>query len=50
MRKSKDWLARNQSNVSMSTRGLVAVSQLYKNPTQRVGLEQSGPHHHLIEN
>jgi hypothetical protein len=28
----------------------VAVSQLYKNPTQRVGLEQSGPHHHLIEN
>jgi hypothetical protein len=22
---------------------------LYKNPTQRVGLEQSGPHDHLIE-
>jgi hypothetical protein len=21
-----------------------------KNPTQRVDLEQSGPHHHLIEN
>jgi hypothetical protein len=21
-----------------------------ENPTQRVGLEQSGPHHHLIEN
>jgi len=40
-RKSKDWLARNQNNVSewgdMSTR-------------RRVGLVQSGPHHHhLIE-
>jgi hypothetical protein len=23
---------------------------LKKNPTQRVGLEQSGPHHHLIDN
>jgi hypothetical protein len=22
----------------------------YANPTQRVGLVQSGPHHHLIEN
>ena len=22
----------------------------YKNPTKRVGLAQSGPHHHLIEN
>ena len=28
----------------------VSVSYHYKNPTQRVGLEQSGPHHHLIEN
>ena len=41
-RKSKDWLARNQNNVSgwsdISTRG------------QRVGLEQSGPHNHLIDN
>jgi hypothetical protein len=49
--KSKDWLARNQNNVSewssMSTRGLLFR---HKNPTQRVGLEQSGPHHHLIEN
>jgi len=26
------------------------MSQHYKNPTQRIGLEQSGPHHHLIEN
>ena len=45
-RKSKDWLARNQGNVSewgdMLTRGL--------NPTKRIGLVQSGPHHHLIEN
>jgi hypothetical protein len=28
---------------------LVRVS-IYENPTQRVGLEQRGPHHHLIEN
>jgi hypothetical protein len=46
-RKSKDGLAQNYNNVSewsdMSTRGLLF-------PTQRVSLEQSGPHHHLIEN
>ena len=39
---SKDWLARNQNNVSewsdMSIRRL--LFQHYKNPTQRVGLEQ----------
>ena len=50
-RKSKDWLALNQNNVSdwgnMSTRGLLFQ---YKNPTKRVGLVQSGPHHHLIKN
>ena len=44
-RKNKDWLARNQNNVSewsdMSTLKLLF---------QRVGLEQSEPHHHLIEN
>ena len=44
-RRSKDRLARNQNNMSewsdMSVRGLLF---------QRVGLEQSGPHHHLIEN
>jgi hypothetical protein len=45
-RKSKDWLARNQNNVSewsdMSTRGLLF---------QRVGLVQCGTHHHhLIKN
>ena len=53
---SKDWLARNQNNVTewsnMSTRGLLfqSTSTIYKNPTQCVGLVQSGPHHHLIEN
>jgi hypothetical protein len=26
------------------------VSYHYQNPTQRVGLEQSGPHHHLVDN
>ena len=50
--KSKDWLARNQNNVfewsDMSTCGLVSVSQHYKNPTQHIGLVQSGPHHHLF--
>ena len=34
----------------MSTHGLVSVSYLYKNPTKRVGLVQSRPHHSLIEN
>jgi hypothetical protein len=50
-RKGKDWLAQNQNNVSklsdMSTCRLVLVSYHYKNPTQRIGLEQSRPHHHL---
>ena len=53
-RKSKDWLARNQDNVSewgyMSIRWLVSVSQRYKNQTQHAGIVQSGPRHHLIEN
>ena len=56
-RKSNYWLARNQNNVSkwsdMSTHApqtVVSVSWHYKNPTQRVGLTQSEPHHHLIEN
>jgi hypothetical protein len=51
--KNKDWLVRNQNNVSewsdMSTRRLVSVSYHYKYPTKRVGLAQSGPHH-VIEN
>ena len=49
-RKSKDWLARNQNNVSewsdMSTRGLL----FHKNLTKCVGLVQSGSHPHLNEN
>jgi hypothetical protein len=39
-RKNKDWLARNQNDVSEWN--VVSVSWHYKNPTQRVGLEQSG--------
>jgi hypothetical protein len=27
----------------------LAISVEYENPTLRLGLEQSGPHHHLIE-
>ena len=50
---SKDWLARNQVNVSewsdMSTRWLVSVSKHYKNHTKRVGLVQSWPNFHFIE-
>ena len=55
-RKSKDWLARNQNNVTrvewhVYLRIVVSVSWHNKNPTKDVGLEQSGPHHHhLIEN
>ena len=49
--KSKDWLARNQDNVSewsdmhMSTHGLLFHN---KNPTKRGGLVQSGHNHHLV--
>ena len=53
-RKSKDWLARNQNNVSewsnMSTRGqLFQRASTIKNPSKRVGPVQSGPYHHLIK-
>ena len=47
-RKSKDWLVRNQNNVSQQSdisiypRTVASVSQHYKNPTQHVGVEQSG--------
>ena len=46
--KSKDWLARNQNN--MSEWSNMSVRWHYENPTQH--LEQSGPHHHhhLIKN
>ena len=54
-RKSTDWLARNQNNVSewsdMSTPGLLFQwASTIKNTTQGVGLVQSGHHHHLIKN
>ena len=52
--KSKDWLARNQNNVSewsdMSTRGPLFQWASTVKIQLSVGLEQSGPHHHLIEN
>ena len=53
--KSKDWLARNHDNVSrverhVYPRTVVSVSYHYKHPTKRVGLVQSGPYHHFIEN
>ena len=53
--KSKDWLARNQDNVSecgdMSTRRLLFQWAItIENPTKRVALVKSGPRHHFIEN
>ena len=46
-RRSKDWLSLNQDNVfewaDTSTRGLLFQWN------KRVGLVESGPHHHLIE-
>jgi hypothetical protein len=56
-RKSKDWLARNQDNVSEW--GDMTIRRLffqfftvfhYKNLSKHVGLVESEPHHHLIEN
>jgi hypothetical protein len=54
-KKSKDLLARNQNNVSewgdMSISGLLFQrASIIQYPTKRVGLVQSGPHHHFIEN
>jgi hypothetical protein len=55
-RKSKDGFARNQDNVSEWGDMWLSICELlfqwatYKNPTKRVGLLQSGPHHHFIEN
>ena len=49
-RKSKNWLARNRDNMSeWYPRTVVSVSLHYKNPSKRVGLEQSGSHPNLIE-
>ena len=51
-RKSKDWLPRNQDNVSewsdMYIRGLLFPLANTIKKTKRVGLEKSGHHHHLI--
>jgi len=55
-RKSKVLWARNQDNMSewgdMSIRGLLfqLASTPKKNITKRLGLVQSEPYHHLIEN
>ena len=45
-RKSKDWVTRNQDNMSRVRRYVYPWTVV---PTKRVGLEQSGPDH-LIEN
>ena len=48
-KKNKYWLTQNQNSgfewCDMSNRGL--LFQYYNNPTRRVGLVQSCPHHHL---
>ena len=52
-RKGKDWLAWNQDvrvERHFCRRTIVKVNYQYKNPTKRIGLVQSGHHHHLIEN
>jgi len=38
----------NKVGGHINPRTVVSVSKHYKN--KRIGLEQSGPHHHLIEN
>ena len=51
---SKGWLVRNQYNVSdwdnMSILGLVSMNYHYENPSKRLCLVHSAPHHHLVEN
>ena len=53
-RKSKDWLAQNQDNVSewgdMSIRGLLFQWASTTQIQLRIGLVQRGPHHYFIEN
>ena len=56
-RNSKDWAAQNQNNVHTSEWSEMSIRRLLfqwasttKKTTKRVGLEQSGPHYHLIEN
>ena len=43
-------LFQDHSFIHVYQRTVVSVSQHYTIPTQRVGLVQSGPHHHLNEN
>ena len=55
MTKSKDWLSRNQNNVSecgdMAISGLLFQwTSTIKNATKRVDIVQSGAQYHLIEN
>ena len=52
--KSKEWLCRNQNNVSecndiLNCRLLFQWASTIKNPTQCVGLVLSRHHHHLME-
>jgi hypothetical protein len=52
--KSKDWLARDQNNVSERVACIPADNcfselSLYKDPTQRVGQLQSVHRHHVIK-
>ena len=56
-RKNKGLFARNSDSVPYLGRHVylltvVSVSYMYhyKNPTKHVGLVQSGPHHHFIDN
>ena len=51
--KSKDWSTRNLSERHVYPRTVdccFSELALLQNITERVGLEQSGPHHNLIEN
>jgi hypothetical protein len=49
-RKNKDRLVRNQDNVFGRVTCCFCELYHYKHLSKRVGLEQSGPRHHLIEN
>jgi hypothetical protein len=49
-RKGKDWLAGIRIICPSEATSVVSVSKHYTNPTKRVDLIQSGPHHHIIKN
>ena len=46
-RKSKDWVARNRDNVRRKIYPRTVRTVFSDNPTKRVGLVESGAHHHL---